>query len=286
MKKKIDIPVVAIGPGTQPVDDDGIEMVPPPVPGEMNIYRMPDLSILADFGSLTAAFAVLRDTESLLRRYRIAKPARRQNLDHLNTNDRELVDQVLGNGEVSIVHAGDVRIQIQESVLAGVWRVQQIEHDGRIIDDAIEVADIPEVVLENTFTTASAIRVAPTVLPHSVMNAPALITEIGDKVAQYRRGDDPHVINLSLLPLTDEDLAYINDLLGVGPVTILSRGYGNCRITSTATPWVWWVQYFNSDDVNILNTIEISDVPAVACAAQEDIDDSAERLSDIMAAYA
>jgi rubredoxin len=59
---------------------------------------------------------------------------------------------------------------------------------------------------------------------------------------------------------------------------ILSRGYVNCRITSTATRNVWWVQYFNSQETLILNTIEISGVPEVACAAQEDIDDSAQRL--------
>jgi hydrogenase-1 operon protein HyaF len=48
---------------------------------------------------------------------------------------------------------------------------------------------------------------------------------------------------------------------------------------------VWWVQYFNSQDMNILNTLEVVDVPAVACAAQEDINDSADRLSEILEIY-
>jgi len=68
-------------------------------------------------------------------------------------------------------------------------------------------------------------------------------------------------------------------------VVILSRGYGNCRITSTATRHVWWVQYFNSQEILILNTLEISEVPAVACAAQEDIDDSAQRLLEILEVF-
>ena len=68
--------------------------------------------------------------------------------------------------------------------------------------------------------------------------------------------------------------------LGVGAVTILSRGYGNCRITSTLLPNVWWVQYFNSMDTLILNTIEISEVPEVALASQEDYEDSIERLGE------
>jgi hydrogenase-1 operon protein HyaF len=93
------------------------------------------------------------------------------------------------------------------------------------------------------------------------------------------------VINLTLLPQTEQDLAFLDRLLGAGSVTILSRGYGNCRITSTATRYVWWVQYFNSQDANILNTLEVTDVPAVACAAPEDIADSALRLGEILEVY-
>ena len=70
--------------------------------------------------------------------------------------------------------------------------------------------------------------------------------------------------------------------MGAGGVMILSRGYGNCRITRTAAPNVWWVQYFNSDDALILNTLEVAQIPQVACAAQEDLADSAERLAEIL----
>jgi len=45
-------------------------------------------------------------------------------------------------------------------------------------------------------------------------------------------------------------------------------------------PNVWWVQYFNSMDMLILNTIEVSDVPEVAHASKEDYEDSIERLGE------
>jgi hydrogenase-1 operon protein HyaF len=95
---------------------------------------------------------------------------------------------------------------------------------------------------------------------------------------------DPVVINLTLLPQTEADLACLEERLGLGPVSILSRGYGNCRITATAIRDLWWVQYFNSDDRLILNTLELTEVPAAALAAQEDIDDSAKRLAEILEA--
>ena len=92
-------------------------------------------------------------------------------------------------------------------------------------------------------------------------------------------------INLSLLPHTEEDLVYLNDVLGRGTLTVLSRGYGNCRIMATATRNVWWVQFYNSQDAMILNTIEITPVPEVACASPEDIADSATRLDEILEIY-
>jgi hydrogenase-1 operon protein HyaF len=67
-----------------------------------------------------------------------------------------------------------------------------------------------------------------------------------------------------------------------GSVAIMSRGFGNCRITSTTARNVWRVQYFNSMNTLILNTIEVVDVPEVALAAPEDLDDTRERLAELI----
>jgi hypothetical protein len=74
------------------------------------------------------------------------------------------------------------------------------------------------------------------------------------------------------LPVSDADLDTLYGWLGHREVSILSRGYGNCRITSTRLQNVWWVQYFNSMDALILNSIEIVGMPEVALAADEDFD--------------
>lgn len=285
--KKIDIPVVVVGPGSQPIEQDNAVLETPKSPGEMSTYSMPDLSELEGLTNLDEGMSLLRETESLLNTFKVGSKPQAQDLDGMDEENLDLINQVLGNGEVSIVYNGDVQMQIQESVLAGVWRIQHIDKEGRISKDMIEAAEIPSVIREAAFiNTTMPVAADRNDLPAGVLNAPPLIVEIRDKVEAYTPDNDPHVINLSLLPQTEEDLTYINEQLGVGPVTILSRGYGNCRITSTNTPNVWWVQYFNSDDTNILNTIEISEVPAVACAAQEDIEDSAERLRDILEVYA
>ncbi|MBV6635741.1 MAG: hydrogenase expression/formation protein, partial [Mameliella sp.] len=81
---------------------------------------------------------------------------------------------------------------------------------------------------------------------------------------------------------TEEDLAWLDRALGEGAVTILSRGYGNCRVTATALPHVWRVQFFNSQDALILDTFEVTTVPEVAFAAPEDLTDSADRLFKVL----
>lgn len=103
-----------------------------------------------------------------------------------------------------------------------------------------------------------------------------------DKSASYQKGQIPHVINLTLLPHTEGDLEWLDAALGEGAVTILSRGYGNCRVTATALSKVWRVQFFNSMDTLILDTFEVTDMPEVALAADEDLRDSDARIRDVM----
>ena len=145
---------------------------------------------------------------------------------------------------------------------------------------------MPDIVRNTAFAGAdTALDIACDTDDPGLQNAPAVLVELADRIAAYHPGDALHAVNLSLLPLSDSDIMLIGERLGVGPVTMLSRGYGNCRIGSTARRNTWWIKYFNSQDGLILNTIEVVDVPPVARAAPEDIADSIERLDEILELY-
>jgi len=282
---EIDISVPITGPGSQPVEDDGVELDILQMPSGMETYVTPILPEPEEVEDLKEAKTLLSSLIRDMQEYRVGMPNLQLPLDSLDTDNLELIDQVLGEGEVSIVVDADVEVRIQESVLAGIWRIKYLDA-GKLLRDQVEVGDIPNLIKHNAFTDAKArIDVADEAISEGVLNAPPLIAEINDKIAAFRKNDETHVINLTLLPQTEADLHFLSDQLGTGTVTILSRGYGNCRITSTATKLVWWVQYFNSQDKNILNTLEISQVPVVACAAQEDIEDSHKRLLEILDTY-
>ena len=274
----------AFGPGSQPREEDGAELDFMQMPGDMMTYRMPEIPEASEVEGLGAGLALLEAVLAGLRAWTADGQPCRIDLTSLDKDNVELVDQVLGEGEVSVIAGAD--LQIQESVLTGVWRLRAVSPDGALLRDEIEIGDFPSDARAQTFNGAAA---APTIeteaLPEGVVNAPPVLVEVADKAARHQAGAAPHVVNLTLLPQTEDDLTFLDASLGKGRVTILSRGYGNCRITATAVRHVWWVQYFNSQDALVLNTIEVGDVPSVACAAPEDLADSALRLAEILGIY-
>jgi len=283
--KKISIPVV-VEPGSQPADEDGVVLDYMPMPKGVSTYAVPVVPEPEDVIGLDAGIDTVVQIAERLSEWQVGDEPLLIELDHLDAANRSLVDQVLGDGEVSVIYEGLVKARVQESVLAGVWRMQYLDGADRIERDVVEVGDVPSLVQHAVFTdAATAVEVEAGEIPDGVGNAAAILTEIGDKLADFEPGRPAHAINLTLLPCTDEDIEFLTHKLGGGPAVILSRGYGNCRITSTATSNVWWVQYFNSQDKLILNSIEIARVPEVACAAKEDIEDSADRIREILEVY-
>ena len=282
--KDFPIPVVMIGPGSQPEDEVLDYMA---MPQGMETFRPPVLPEPEEIAARVGAHVALRDALALLEEVRHGGPNRSVDLSHLDTLDLNLINQVLGEGEVSamVKSAGDAQheLRIQESVFAGVWRVIQ-SANAVVVSDTLELGAVPAAL------QATARRdVWPTVprwvgaLPPNVQNAPSLLAEIEDQWRSWQPGQPAHVVNLTLLPMSNEDIGFLDHHLGTGRVLILSRGYGNCRITNTCTPNCWRVVYYNSQDLVILNTVEVTGIPDVALAAPEDLNDSYERLKEVLA---
>ena len=280
--KDFPIPVVAagpIGPGTQADEGDGFSYVP--IPRDVTPFSMPQVPQDADAAHMAAARDVLvRFVESM--RDPLAAPVE---LLGLPVPVVDILNQTLGEGEVSIriAHQNGLRhdLRIQETVFAGVWRERHFDAEGRLLSDLLLAASIPHPALHFAEKTSTPVLPAMSI-PPGAMNSPALLTEIRSAVADYRPGRDAHVINLTLLPLTPDDLALLDLALPAGSVAILSRGFGNCRVSSTGIRHLWRVQYFNNMQTLILNTLEITRVPDVALAADEDLADSQERLVELI----
>jgi hydrogenase-1 operon protein HyaF len=279
-----DIPVV--GPGSQPAETDGAQLETIDMPRGASTYRTPLLPEPHPIRNMSAAMETMDWLQQALDAYRPENAPAVVDISGLDAQNRDVVNQILGEGEVSVQYRGEFSARMQEAVLAGVWRTFYLDGEGRPTRDLIEVADVPVLA---RLTGRSDARVVPNLsgveAPPDVMNAMPILTELSGHVSCYRPGQAAHVINLTLLPLSPEDVAFLDEVLGTGPVGILSRGYGECRITSTAVPDVWWVRYYNATGRLILNTLEVVDIPIAACAAPEDLEASARRLRDLLEPY-
>lgn len=279
-----DIPVRVIGPGSQPGEEDGQQLDPLGMPSDIWTYQPPSMPEPDEVRNLDGARESMRWLQDALAKVESATEPQLANLTALDADNRELVNQILGEGEVCVTYNGAVRANTQEAVLAGIWRTVYLRDDDTVIADILEVGDVPHTVRipdgRNRPVDTSADD-----LPEGVVNAPSILVELEAHCEEFAKDRQRREINLTLLPLTDEDLEFLDARLGRGPIDTLSRAYGNCQVISTLSPNVWWTRYTNSMGKPILNTIEVVDVPEVLKAAPDDLADSAKRLDEILAPY-
>jgi hydrogenase-1 operon protein HyaF len=267
----------AFGPGSQSAEDDGFNYMPFPL--EVPTFSMPQVPEDADPSSVGIA-------HRLLARFVDEMDGGRPRVDLAGMPGGvvRVLNESLGEGEVCVRIAdrnGAGTIRIQETLFAGVWREQHLRADGALEHDWLLACSVPPVTVERAQRAATT-HLPNIDLPRGAMNSPALLTEIREQVLRHSPGHPAHVINLTLLPLTAEDQIVLEKAAPVGPVAILSRGFGNCRITSTLLRNLWRVQYFNSMQTLILNTLEVVEVPEVALAAADDLADSRARMRELL----
>jgi hydrogenase-1 operon protein HyaF len=275
MASPFTLPPSGFGPGSQP-DPDG-ELQYMAMPSGMRTYspHIPDANDIAALGEALAMLAEMAAAAEIV--VQGAAPVE-FDLATLTPAARKVMADALGQGEVSMKIRGLPAVMVQESVFAGVWMCLA---SGM---DRVEVAPVPTLAVTRAHIPHRPAIGALAKRINGLANAPAVLSELMDKSRSRRAGDMAHIVNLSLLPHTPEDLVWLDEALGEGAVTILSRGYGNCRITATGQANVWKVQFYNSMDTLILDTFEVTEMPEVALAAAEDLTDSAFRIRDVIEA--
>ena len=249
------------------------------LPTQMNTYVEPELG--AALGGLGRDW--LERLVDVLTAQRVGSPSTRIELDALAPDALRELDRLLGRGEVRAGVLGQPELQFDESVFTGLWRLRAMHPVQGCVGDALEIGAVPDVL--RAAARAAAGEPAPAArdgIPAEVGNAPHLYAELLHCSREFEHDRQPRLFNLDLLPLGPADQSWLVETLGSGPVVIVSEGYGATRIRSTRLAWTWWVQYYNSSDAMILNTLEIAEIPAVACAADDDLAESSARLRALL----
>ena len=251
----------------------------PRLPSEMHTYVEPEL----DGGLGDAQQQWLAGLARGLEAQRADAPSTRIALDHLDPARLAALDRLLGRGEVRASVLGQPELHWQESMFTGLWRLRVMDPQRGCIGQALELGAVPD-VLREAARAACDLRALPEPgsIARDVGNAAHLLAEVFERSRACARGAPGQVFNLDLLPLGPADHAWLVEVLGSGPVVVVSEGYGATRMRSTRLADTWWVQYYTSSDALILNTLEVAAIPAVACAADDDLAESATRLRALL----
>ncbi len=141
------IPVV--GMGSQPEEDELNYMS---MPQGMATYRptiLPEQDDLADYPHV---FTLLQQVQDLL-----DAGAGHLDLSTAQPAEKRLLNQILGDGEVSILFdtGNGGHLEIQETSLPGVWWHRTLDDTKTCVDESLEVALIPHWVTSQTFAECS-----------------------------------------------------------------------------------------------------------------------------------
>ena len=270
-------------PGVAPADtDDQLRLIGMPT----GLVRPARQALAAD--ELTpAARGIVHQilAELALRAEAPASAPTRLGLGQLNEADKAALADILGEGDVwAKVGLANTYWRIVESVLPGVWRLEASASDGTTTE-WIEVGAVPQPILAAAAELPQPAIDIPAQVPPGAMNVLPLLSELQERSAAYQPGGDNHIINFTLLPITEVDAQVLTTVLGQIPLVIRSGGYGSSRVFATGLRHVWAVQYTNSMGNVILDTLEVGGVPVAVLAAREDFEDSATRLGEILEAF-
>jgi len=105
-----------------------------------------------------------------------------------------------------------------------------------------------------------------------------LLHEIRHALDHMLRNGEKTVIDLSAMPLSDNELDSLIEFLGKGEVAAELDILGGSRVTESRFSGVWLVQHLNTAGENDRLFIEIDRIPPLLCAQTEDIQHGLSQL--------
>lgn len=113
-------------------------------------------------------------------------------------------------------------------------------------------------------------------------NADAILHEIVALLETYTTSGEMGAIDLHSLPLTPTDYELLRSTLAEGEVHAQINVIGNTEVRETLYPGVWWLTYYNAEGDIVADLLEITAVPEILKAPEEDIRDGLVRLRDLL----
>lgn len=111
----------------------------------------------------------------------------------------------------------------------------------------------------------------------------ALLHEIAEMLeALYTEGLS-QAIDVRSLPLAPGELERLREVLGTGEVEATIEAEGLSTVHETSIPGVWWIQHHDAGGAVVAELIDVSRIPEILLAADDDIGRGATILRERIA---
>ncbi len=78
-------------------------------------------------------------------------------------------------------------------------------------------------------------------------------------------------LDVRSLPITPDDYTYLKSLLGDGEVTATINALGPSKISETEIPGIWWITHYNTDDMILAESIEVTELPEMLKTQRQEL---------------
>jgi hydrogenase-1 operon protein HyaF len=215
--------------------------------------------------------AALAFLQGLIAGLRGTAPRGRVPLSPLPPSDAAAILALLGEGEVRL-RLGAGGAEAVETVMPGLWLLH------RPPPPCLELGEVPQAARD----LAALLR--PLRGDAAEARACPLLAEVADLADGWSPGQENHILPLPVLAAAEREA--LDHALGEGPVRGTVLGYGAVDVTAAAWRHVWRVRHLDARGGVMLDTVEVGDVPGALRAAPQDLADSAERLEELVEAFA
>ena len=106
----------------------------------------------------------------------------------------------------------------------------------------------------------------------------AILSELVSLLERLADGQSPASIDLRSLPMSPQDRAELQQVLGEGEVQATCNAQGLTKMRETRVAGVWWVEHFDPAGALIAELLEVCRMPDILLCAPDEIAAGARAL--------
>ena len=107
-----------------------------------------------------------------------------------------------------------------------------------------------------------------------------LLHEVQHALTKLLNDQEETLIDLRNLPLSAQEKQSLLDTLGKGEITAELNALGRSLVWETNFAGVWVVEHYNTEEVLLSQTLEITQIPTILKSPMEDIQSGLQRLEE------